>query len=140
MYQQASNTPPLIDCGTFSKNVEVKESPGKGRGLFTTKPVVAGELLICEKAFAYSHSGTGGATKQKMTVLLDFHTMRGMAGLQAQTLTQIVQKLYHEPATASSFLKLHHGDYVAQEMGLQADAMPVVDTYVAPSFSSKAFK
>ncbi|KAF5549502.1 TPR domain-containing protein [Fusarium mexicanum] len=57
MYKQAEKTPPLIDCATFSAPVEIRESPGRGKGLFTTKAVSAGELLLCEKAFSYSFAG-----------------------------------------------------------------------------------
>jgi hypothetical protein len=45
--------PPHLDHATFVGLVEVKTSPGRGRGLFTTKAVKAGELLLCEKAFAH---------------------------------------------------------------------------------------
>jgi hypothetical protein len=55
MYRQANATPPIIDCATFSKPVEIRPSPGRGRGLFTTRTVAAGELLLCEKAFSYCY-------------------------------------------------------------------------------------
>ncbi len=46
-----------VDCATYSGPVEVRESlPGRGRGLFTTRKVTAGELL-CEKAFEYASAG-----------------------------------------------------------------------------------
>ena len=53
MCKQAESTLPFIDCATFSAPVEIRESPGRGKGLFTTRAVSAGELLLCEKAFAY---------------------------------------------------------------------------------------
>ena len=56
MYKQAESTPPLIDCATYVGSVAVRDSPGRGKGLFTTKPVKAGELLLCEKAFVYSYA------------------------------------------------------------------------------------
>ncbi|KAH8753102.1 hypothetical protein F5883DRAFT_691147 [Diaporthe sp. PMI_573] len=57
MYKQAKATPPLIDCATYTAPVEIRNSPGKGRGLFTTKKVLAGEMLLCEKAFGHLHHG-----------------------------------------------------------------------------------
>jgi len=50
--------PPLLDHATFIGPVVVKVSPGRGRGLFTTKDVMAGELLVCEKAFAHCYAGS----------------------------------------------------------------------------------
>ena len=56
MYRAAKDTPPCLDNATFAGNVEVQASKGRGRGLFTTKDVIAGELLLCEKAFSYCSS------------------------------------------------------------------------------------
>ena len=53
MDKQALKSNPIIGCATFSKPVEIRPSPSQGRGLFTTRDVSAGELLLCEKAFAY---------------------------------------------------------------------------------------
>lgn len=75
MYKQARATPPLIDCGTYTMAVEIKDSPGKGRGVFTTRKVLAGELLICEKAFAYIYGGKDHPDSRGKTVL-DVHADR----------------------------------------------------------------
>lgn len=45
--------PPVLDHATFVGNIEVRKSPGKDYGVFTTAPVKVGDLLFCEKAFAY---------------------------------------------------------------------------------------
>jgi len=34
------------------KHIEIKMSPGKGRGLFATKPIKRGQLVIVERAIA----------------------------------------------------------------------------------------
>lgn len=135
MQQQSKNGDQLVDCGTFSKNVEIRPSPGKGRGLFTTKSVVAGELLICEKAFSYSFIDTDGGTKEHQNILLlDVDALKALVGGQILNLTRIIQKLYHEPGTAASFLEMHHDNYAALPQGLRVDSKPVVDTYVHTSF------
>ena len=41
--------PPHLDHATFVGPVAVKASIGRGRGLFTTKAVKAGDLILCEK-------------------------------------------------------------------------------------------
>ncbi|KFY06444.1 hypothetical protein V491_08625, partial [Pseudogymnoascus sp. VKM F-3775] len=55
IYSELSKlNPPTVDRATYIGPVDIRVSPGKGRGLFTTRAVKAGELLVCEKAFAYS--------------------------------------------------------------------------------------
>ncbi|KAM0745364.1 hypothetical protein ACQRIT_000748 [Beauveria bassiana] len=115
MYKQASQGPALIDCATFSEPVEVRESPGRGRGLFTAKAVKAGDLLLCEKAFLYEQCNFNSDA---------------CAGGRVKLLTQALQHLYHNPEYSRPFLQLNRGDYetVSQQ---RADGSPVVDSYLA---------
>ncbi|KAJ4308949.1 hypothetical protein N0V84_011784 [Fusarium piperis] len=147
MYKQAKVSPPLIDCATFSGPVEVRTSPGRGQGLFTTKPVSAGDLLVCEKAFAYSHVGEDD---QSTSLLMNLETKRMTVGGQARLLPQIVQKLYHNPDMSRAFLDLHHGDYQPVTVS-ECDGAPVVDSFLvertvtlnsfgAPRTSRESFK
>lgn len=128
MYKQAKETPPLIDCATYVGSVAVGDSIDRGKGLFTTKPVKAGELLLCEKAFAYSYAGNDSSVgRSNTTILLDPSTMTGSIGGQAHLITQVVQKMYYNPAGVKAFTDLHHGDYIPVESS-QVDNAPVVDT------------
>ncbi|KAI1476077.1 hypothetical protein F4774DRAFT_262798 [Daldinia eschscholtzii] len=130
MYKQAESTPPLIDCATYVGSVAVRDSPGRGKGLFTTKPVKAGELLLCEKAFVYSYADDeSDVGKSNMTVLMNFHTNSVCMGGQANLITETVQKLYHNPSEAKVFTELHHGDYKPVTAS-EADGVPVVDTFL----------
>jgi hypothetical protein len=127
MYRQAKATPPLIDCATYSVPVQVRESPGRGRGLFTTKKVAAGELLLCEKAFGYCYAAEDAASN--ITFLMNIDKKTGVMGGQATLLTQLVQKTYHDPAALRASRGLHHGDYQPVDV-TEADGMPVVDSSV----------
>jgi hypothetical protein len=49
--------PPILDHATFKGQVEVRDSKIRGRGLFTTKDVKAGDLLLCEKTIGFSFDG-----------------------------------------------------------------------------------
>lgn len=113
MYQQAQATPPLIDCATYSMPLEIRDSPGKGRGVFTTRKVLAGDLLVCEKAFGYACCGED----HPMTLNHILEILRA----------QIVQKLFHNIEDARSFLDLYHGDYDAIPVS-EVDGHPVIDT------------
>lgn len=128
MNKQTKATPPLVDCATYSAPVEVRESPGRGRGLFMTKKVAAGELLLCEKAFGYSYAGLddqGGST----TSLMNVATKQMVVGGQAALLTRLVQKAYHDPNAAQVLTGLCHGDYKSVTVA-EADGRPVVDSSV----------
>lgn len=116
MYKQAEATPPLIDCATYNMPVAIRNSPGKGRGVFTTRKVLAGELLICEKAFGYVYGGKDHPDSRDMTDLDTYTDLRA----------QIVQKLFHNVEDARLFNDLHHGDYNAVSV-YEVDGRPVVD-------------
>ena len=93
MYKAAERTPPCLDNATFTGSVVIKVSEGRGRGLFTTRAVAAGELLICEKAFAYGlASEEAGAGSSKTSILMNLHTKRGTVGTQADLIMAVVQK------------------------------------------------
>jgi hypothetical protein len=46
-----SRNTPRVDAATFIKDTEIKSSAAKGRGLFATRGIAAGEIIMCEKAF-----------------------------------------------------------------------------------------
>ncbi|KAI1381476.1 hypothetical protein F4677DRAFT_440692 [Hypoxylon crocopeplum] len=129
MYNQAEATPPLIDCATYVGSVAVRDSPGRGKGLFTTKPVKAGELLVCEKAFAYSYASDDDPVGLlNTTILMNLNSGTICMGGQANLITQIVQKLYHNPSGGKVFTDLYHGDYTPVATS-EVDGVPVVDTF-----------
>lgn len=128
MYRQALEPNPIIDCATFPKPVEIRPSPGRGRGLFTTQAVRAGELLLCEKAFAYRVSEPSAQSGQgKITILMQLGCKTGYVGGQSQLITDLVMKLQHSPIVSRAFLDLHHGGYEATPIR-DADGRPVVET------------
>jgi hypothetical protein len=57
IYKECSKLrPPHLDHATFIGLVTIKASEGRGRGLFTKKAVKAGDLVLCEKAFAHCYA------------------------------------------------------------------------------------
>lgn len=124
MYKQARQNSAVIDCATFSKNVEVRGALRRGRGLFTVNAVQAGDLLLCEKAFIYKQCDVDSS---HYSILVDLHEKRAFAGGQAEILTQAIQNLYHNPEMSRPFLQLHHGDYKTVSQN-RADGNPIVDS------------
>ena len=128
MYKAAERTPPCLDNATYTGPVAIRVSEGRGRGLFTTRAVVAGELLICEKALAYCFaSEEAGAGSSKTSILMNQHTKRGTMGTQADLITAVVQQILRNPSQMPSFTALHHGDYKPVKEA-EVDGLPIVDT------------
>ncbi len=116
IFKDLAKVGPLLDRATFVGAVAVKESPGRGCGLFTTKPVKAGELLLCEKAFAYCYP--------KENSIYLYQTAKDM---ESALVKAILQKLLQNPSYAAQFTTLHHGSYRAVNMN-QIDGKPIIDT------------
>jgi hypothetical protein len=101
--------PPYLDHANFIGPVVVKESPGRGRGMFTTKAVKAGDLLSCEKAFAHCYADNP-----------EEHS------LEDDLITAMVQKLSRNPSLLPEFVTLAHGSYESVTI-LEVDGRPVID-------------
>ncbi|KAF2727111.1 hypothetical protein EJ04DRAFT_539117 [Polyplosphaeria fusca] len=106
--------PPLIDRATYLGPVEIRDTDDCGSGLFVTRAIEAGELLLCGKAFSYAyvpdqHRRGNADTK----FLMNPETGRGFIGAQADLLQMIVQRLFKCPSIAPSFTNLYHGSYVS---------------------------
>ena len=119
--------PPQLDHATYIGPVEIREVTGKGRGLFTTKTVKAGDLLLCEKAFCHAYIPEEGAGNSKTTLLVNSETEKGFVGGQADLVRLIAQKLFRNPSLAPAFKLLHHGSYESVGTAL-VDGTPIVDT------------
>lgn len=114
--------PPHLDHATYIGPVEIRQTESKGRGLFVTKPVKAGDLLLCEKAFGHAHADEGGSM-----VMINVSTNQGFRGAQVDLINLIVRKLYRIPSLAPAFTTLYHGTYKAVSTP-KVDGEPIVDT------------
>lgn len=116
--------PPQLDHATYIGPIEVRQTKSKGRGMFVTKVVKAGDLLLCEKAFSTVYDDK---KNPKISFLLRPETNRASSGTQADIITLIVHKLHRNPSMASEFAELYHGSYKALDMN-SVDSQPIVDT------------
>lgn len=123
--------PPHLDHATYIGPVEIRQTESKGRGLFLTKAVKAGDLLLCEKAFSFAHAdegaGDGDMTSSKISLLINPETSQAFMGAQADLIKLTVQKLYCNPSVAPAFTTLYHGTYEGVSTST-VDGKPIVDT------------
>lgn len=125
--EASQRRPPLLDRATYSRFVKVKDSEDcRGRGLFTTEAVKAGDLLFCEKAFAYAFHDTK-VNDKPLSVLINRETEKMVKGTQVELIRMIVQKVYKNPSLLPTLTDLYHGSYESVDV-TEVDGRPVVDT------------
>ena len=118
---------PQLDHATYVGPVEIGNANNRGRGLFLTKAVNAGDLLLCEKAFTYAWLNEGTQNTSQFTIFLDFETTEAFPSGHTDLLRITAQKLKHNPSLATAFNALFHGNY--QTVGAATvDGKPILDT------------
>jgi len=116
---------PRVDAADYDGPTERKESKGHGFGLFATKDIAAGALILCEKALAivWSHEADGWTA-------LTVDARDGQTRVQPVGLTKnIVAKLGANPSLVAKATSLF-GDHAG--LGTQVlirDGAPVIDTF-----------
>ena len=115
-------SPPCLDVATYVGPVEICETENRGRGLFTTKDVAAGDLLLCEKAFSYSFLGNASTMS-----VMDGSTLKGT---KLALVEPMVHKLFKNPSLIPSITALHHGTYKPAKHKI-VDGTPIIDTYAS---------
>ncbi|CAG8423235.1 unnamed protein product [Penicillium salamii] len=127
MAEEAKNHSPLIlDHSTYIDPVVVKKTLSHGRGLFTTKAVRAGDLLLCEKAFALA---VHDEPKGNLWLFLSGDTDTATVGTQVMLIELIARRLLNNPSLLPGFLDLYHGSHESIDV-LEVDGLPVIDTFL----------
>ncbi|KAF4439880.1 unc-45 like b [Fusarium acutatum] len=127
MLVEAQEAPPLIDRATFSSLVEIRDAPGRGKGLFLTKEVSAGDLILCEKAFSYCFMD--GKSHKTYPILANVPRNEVETGGSVHLWAQVTQKLYHNPEHIDTIQDLFHGDQKKLQT-TECDGSPVVDSFM----------
>ncbi|CAK1364786.1 unnamed protein product [Cercospora beticola] len=115
----------ILDHASFTSKVEIKDASEKGRGLFATCDLEAGELVMCEKAFCVA--GLEEKAEESRVINLLDSTMS--IGTHALRLVKVLQKLLYSPKQAARFLELCDGDYQPRPSPALVDGVVPVDTF-----------
>ena len=105
----------------------VRKSGTRGRGLFTTQEVKAGDLLLCEKAFAYAFRDPRVIEHKDLTVMTNVVAGLMTMGAQADLIDMIVRKLHQNPSLIPTFTDLHRGSF-KPVVTADVDGTPLVDS------------
>ena len=131
---------PRLDYGDYVGPVEVGTcSPSsKGRGLFATRDISQGELLLCEKALKICY-----VDEVPMQTNINTVKNRFSIGPDSFLPSQVVQFLYDNPSVAGPFFDLHSGDRDPPNRIVHANAEggPIIDSFtVSAILDHNAFK
>ena len=121
---------PRLDYADFVGPVEIRQCDpsSKGRGLFATRNINQGELVICEKAFMI---GYAGEKKGLMSIALHTEKMRCYKGPESYLPSETMQLLSDNPSLAPRLLALYSGDGSTSTQPLQmtAEGAPVISAF-----------
>ena len=118
---------PRVDAADYLSNTMVKDSsPNRGRGLFATRNLKAGDLILAETAFVsvWDDERTHViAAKWNARFPKDIHM--GLIGLWKVAL----QRVQNNPVLGSDFLGLHGDHNELGDIVAEVDGEQVVDAY-----------
>ncbi|KAI5844642.1 hypothetical protein DFP73DRAFT_605292 [Morchella snyderi] len=120
---ERANEAVKLDYADFIGPIEIQDAVGKGRGLFMTKDVKCGELLLCIKAFETCYTHLEGHS-----ISIDTVENKVERGCGDVVTAKITQKLYNNPSTSKPFLDLYTGAYEGVQERF-VDGRPIVDTF-----------
>jgi len=138
LYKATKLRPPQLEFVSYRGPVEVRESKGRGRGLYTTKVVNAGDLIICEKAFSYRFPASekevrGGPSNSSLTTaLIDVPQNKIDVGTHSDVIRDISTKVALNPSLYPAVRALCSGSYKDPPTKFSVDGVSVVDTQVSP--------
>jgi hypothetical protein len=101
-----------LDIATYRGLLVDKATEERGRGLYTSRAVSAGELLICKKAFFFCCAPVEVAEiSSYINVLAHPKEGRVIRGAQCDMVTMAIQKIFRNPSYAVDALSFYCGDY-----------------------------
>ena len=111
---------PRLDRAGYIGPIEVRKCviESHGRGLFTTKAVKAGELLLCEKAFATAFASNESAAILEITVSSEDNSddSSWKLKLRSELALTTFYKLTRNPSVVSAFADLYPGPDADEEI------------------------
>lgn len=115
--------PMKSDRASYIGSVEIRacKAKSRGRGLFLTKPVYAGELLLCEKAFAVSLLSIHADESSD-----DGLSENGLDAARDDLHKDCVFQFHRNPSLLPAFKGLHSGRYCPEKIA-EVDGQIIVD-------------
>lgn len=121
---------PRLDLATYIGPIEVRRCAIKshGRGLFSTKAIKAGELILCEKAFTTAFAPDDSKSAAEIDHVKDSESdgSKWRLKLRAELAANTFVKLVRNPSVVSAFADLYPGPDADEEIDKHTN-LPEVD-------------
>ncbi|KAI9782867.1 MAG: hypothetical protein M1816_001687 [Peltula sp. TS41687] len=128
-----SQSRPRVDAASFVGNTKVDDSPGRGRGLFATRDIPAGGMIMCEKAFCVVWGHESEALIAMTYDVRDDRIRASPVGLSQS----VTQKLLSNPSQIEKVMDLY-GDYPGDGSNVcNTEDGPVVDIFCIQDIVSR---
>ncbi|KAH0370186.1 SET domain-containing protein, partial [Aureobasidium melanogenum] len=114
---------------SYLRRTSIRNTDGSSKGLFATENIVAGEIIMCEKAFFASNTPNNSSA---LSVIINATNNMGMHGSHAAVWVNAVRKSFHNPS--HNIDDLYDGTprspVSAADSSLPiVDGMPVIDVF-----------
>lgn len=127
-----------LDHADFIRNTMIAKTEKKGRGLFATRFIPRGSLVLCEKAFAFPNMSNG--EERAHGILFNHNTNTKTKGIaQGALFMHLIQKLYNNPILTSRFFECDSGNYIRSgKEGELVDGIPIIDVFLIEAIRLKS--
>ncbi|KAL1851355.1 hypothetical protein Daus18300_012601 [Diaporthe australafricana] len=126
MAQSATSSHKKLDHADFTNKTKVASAGKCGRGLFATKNIKCGIVIMVEKAFQVVFEDKDS---KESSMLINTNTDQVDIGTQAERLFGLVDKMRHNPKQASRYLDLFDGGNFKSKEFKNADGDVVLDVF-----------
>lgn len=118
-----------MNCASFLSNTAARKSGIAGDGLFATKALKMGDIVMCEKAFSMNHS------RDAHFLILKTIDAAPTDAFHPHLVARITEKLRQDPRTAEQFFSLHSGSNDPLDLGIVDGDVPI-DTFLVDEIVS----
>lgn len=116
----------ILDYASFLKNTKVASVGDRGRGLFATKHLGPGDVILVEKAFYATFERD---VPKETSVIVDVKEGQISLEKQAERVHGTIDKILHNPKQASRYMDLYDGGKFQNKVVKFMDGMATVDIF-----------
>lgn len=134
MQEDATKQPPILDYATFIGSIEKRSSPGRGTGMFATKNIQVGDLLVCEKAFAHCFVSSAEQLTESVEIRrqgsVEYHPSHIYydCGERTCLMNTVMHRISKSPGMREAFMSLHHQEKSGEATFEEIDGITPIDT------------
>jgi tetratricopeptide (TPR) repeat protein len=119
----------ILDHASFLKNTKIASAGSRGRGLFASKGLAPGELVMVEKAFYITSEREAPEGAAFVINMQDIDNPIAYRGKYVDRMRGLIQKILFNPTQASRIMDLYDGGNFQNQALKFVDGMATVDMF-----------